>query len=154
MFQLVQGCQNMLIRYLWRHNNLICIFLSTFPQSGVFQNSNIQIYADLENHTIWRGLGGPYHWMLFPRPRNRTLWYIGPLTDESFSLSCRSQTSEMVTMAHQTWSVLISCVWHHWCWFLLLICCHLNKRFNWHWQQKQIDSLARHELSWNVNEII
>ena len=32
----LHNCQNMLDRYLWRHNNLIRIFVSTFQESKLF----------------------------------------------------------------------------------------------------------------------
>ena len=51
----LNNCQNMLDRYLWRHNNLIRIFLSVFQESRCFQNSSIQMYADIENYTIGGG---------------------------------------------------------------------------------------------------
>ena len=97
LLHILNNCQSMLDRYLWTHNNLIPIFFLLSNNLVYFKNSDIQMYADLENHTIG---GGPCHQMLFLRHRNWTLWHIGLLTDESFSLSyqCRlSQTSEMLT---------------------------------------------------------
>ena len=55
LLHILNNCQNMLDRYLWRHNNLIRIFLSVFQESRCFQNSSIQMYADIENYTIGGG---------------------------------------------------------------------------------------------------
>ena len=55
LLHILNNCQIMLERYLWRHNNIIRILLSTFKDSDIFKQGELKLFADIENATVGGG---------------------------------------------------------------------------------------------------
>ena len=55
LLYILNNCNQMLDRYLWRHNNVIRILLSTFEDSQMFKNKHVLINADLEGYLTGGG---------------------------------------------------------------------------------------------------
>ena len=55
LLHILNNCQYLLERYLWRHNNLIRILISRFKDSEEFVGGGLLIYADIGNNTVGGG---------------------------------------------------------------------------------------------------
>ena len=59
LLHILNNCNHMLDRYLWRHNNIIRILISAFENSEAFTNKNILINADVDGYLTAGGTVPP-----------------------------------------------------------------------------------------------
>lgn len=59
LLHILNNCNQMLDRYLWRHNNIIRILISAFEDSKIFKDKGVLITADLEGYLTGGGTVPP-----------------------------------------------------------------------------------------------
>jgi hypothetical protein len=59
LLHILNNCNPMLDRYLWRHNNIIRILISAFEDSESFKDKTVLITADIEGYLIGGGTVPP-----------------------------------------------------------------------------------------------